>query len=72
MIYCSLLLENLQTLRVAWQVVRGVQEQMTISANEELSGGPAVEAFKEKRLSLVWLDGGIQKVGTFSCIFRSR
>ncbi|CAM6100167.1 unnamed protein product [Calypogeia fissa] len=46
-------------------VVRGVQEQLTISSTEEISTAPGVKAFKDKRLSLAWLDGETQKAYCF-------
>ncbi|KAL2642007.1 hypothetical protein R1flu_009594 [Riccia fluitans] len=42
-------------------VLRGVQEQLKLGRGNHLSATVAVEAYRQKRLRLAWLDGEIQK-----------
>ncbi|KAL3697065.1 hypothetical protein R1sor_011141 [Riccia sorocarpa] len=42
-------------------VLRGVQEQLKLGKGSDSSATVAIEAYREKRLRLAWLDGEIQK-----------
>ncbi|KAL3678294.1 hypothetical protein R1sor_021250 [Riccia sorocarpa] len=43
------------------QVLRGVQVQLKLGKGNDSSATVAIEAYREKRLRLAWLDGEIQK-----------